>query len=315
MPRSKEDIMIRSTVVLFMALLLPVEALSQDQAAGIAGVVAAGTAVELVKEGFQFTEGPVGTPDGGLYFADVRASIMYRLHPSGDINVFRDNTAAAGGLAFDRAGNLWAVEAEGKRIIRIDSRGAVAVIAAQAAAGQAFLRPNDLIVDRRGGIYVTDPGPIGHKGKAFVYYVQPDGHVLLVSDDIRFPNGITFTLDDKELLVADRRDNIVFAFDIPKSDGNAINKRPFAHLQGIPEGKFSFADGMALDSAGRLYVATLTGIQVFDAGGTYLGTIRVPRQPTNLAFSGPDKRTLYITAREGLYRLIMLSQGPDRPGK
>jgi len=104
-------------------LLLPVEALSQDQAAGIAGVVAPGTTVELVKEGFQFTEGPVGTPDGGLYFTDVRASIMYRLHPSGDINVFRDNTAAAGGLAFDRAGNLLAVEAEGKRIIRIDSRG------------------------------------------------------------------------------------------------------------------------------------------------------------------------------------------------
>jgi len=70
--------MIRSAVVLFMALLLPVEALSQDQAAGIAGVVAPGTTVELVKEGFQFTEGPVGTPDGGLYFTDIPASIMYR---------------------------------------------------------------------------------------------------------------------------------------------------------------------------------------------------------------------------------------------
>src|SRR3990172_7789595 len=192
--------------------------------------------------------------------------------------------------------------------------GAVAVVAAQAAAGQTFLRPNDLIVDRRGGIYVTDPGRIGRKGKAFVYYVRPDGHVLLVSDDIRFPNGLTLTRDEKVLLVADSRDNTIFAFDI-QNDGNAINKRPFAHLQGIPEGKFSFADGMALDSANRLYVATLTGIQVFDAGGTYLGTIRVPRQPTNLAFSGPDKRTLYITAREGLYRLIMLSQGPDRLGK
>jgi len=306
--------MIRSTVVLVMALLLPVQALSQDQAAGIAGVVAAGTAVELVKEGFQFTEGPVGTPDGGLYFTDVRASIMYRLHPLGGINVFRDNTAEAGGLAFDRAGNLLATEAEGKRIIRIDSRGAVAVIAAQAAAGQAFLRPNDLIVDRHGGIYVTDPGPIGHKGKAFVYYVQPDGHVRLVSDDIRFPNGLTLTRDEKVLLAADSRGNTIFAFDI-QNDGNAINRRSFSHLQGIPEGKLSFADGMALDSAGRLYVTSVTGIQVFDAGGTYLGTIRVPRQPANLAFSGPDKRTLYITAREGLYRLIMLSQGPDRPGK
>jgi gluconolactonase len=64
-----------------------------------------------------------------------------------------------------------------------------------------------------------------------------------------------------------------------------------------------------------LYVTTVTGIQVFDASGRYLGTIAVPRQPANLAFAGPDKRTLYITARDGLYRLRMLSQGPDRSGK
>ena len=221
-------------------------------------------------------------------------------------------TAETSGLAFDREGNLLTLEAEGKRIIRIDSRGAIAVIAAQAATDQAFLRPNDLIVDRRGGIYVTDPGRIGRKGKAFVHYVRPDGHVLLVSDDIRFPNGITLALDEKVPLVADSRDNKVFAFDV-QSDGNAINRHSFAQLQGIPQGKFSSADGMALDSAGRLDVATLIGIQVFDAEGGYLGT--VPRQPRNLAFSRPDKRTPYITAREGLYRAAMLSRGQGRPRK
>jgi len=306
--------MLRLTVVLALSLLLAVEAVSQDRVLGIPGVVAAGATVELVKEGFQFTEGPVGTPDGGLYFTDVRANVMYRLDPSGGINVFRDNTAAANGLAFDRGGNVLAVEGEGKRVIRIDSRGIVAAVAGQAAGGQAFLRPNDLIVDRRGGIYVTDPGPRGHQGKAFVYYIRSDGHVLLVSDEIRRPNGLTLTRDEKMLLVADTLGNIVFAFDI-RTDGSAVNKRPFASLQGIPDGKPSIADGVALDSDGRLYVTTVTGVQVFDATGTYLGTIAVPRQPTNLAFSGPDKRTLYITAREGLYRLRMLSQGPDRPGK
>ena len=70
-----------------------------------------------------------------------------------------------------------------------------------------------------------------------------------------------------------------------------------------------------LDRAGRLYVTSLVGVQVFDAKGTYLGTIKVPRQPSNVAFAGPDKKTLYITARQGLYRMQMLSQGPDRPGK
>jgi gluconolactonase len=72
---------------------------------------------------------------------------------------------------------------------------------------------------------------------------------------------------------------------------------------------------MGLDRDGRLYVTTIRGIQVFDARGGYLGTISVPRQPSNVAFAGPDKRTLYISARPAIYRLKMLSQGPERLGK
>ena len=121
-------------------------------------------------------------------------------------------------------------------------------------------------------------------------------------------------LDGKVLLVDDTHGNTIFAFDV-QADGSAVNKRSFARLQGIPEGQPSMADGMALDNNGRVYVTTVTGIQVFTANGEYLGTIPVPRQPANVAFAGADKRTLYITAREGLYRLQMLSQGPDRPGK
>jgi gluconolactonase len=86
-------------------------------------------------------------------------------------------------------------------------------------------------------------------------------------------------------------------------------------LHDIPAGKESGADGVALDREDRAYITTVTGIQVFDAGGRYLGTIKVPRQPANVGFAGPDKRALYITAREGLYRLKMLAQGPDRMGK
>ena len=72
---------------------------------------------------------------------------------------------------------------------------------------------------------------------------------------------------------------------------------------------------MAVDREDRIYVSSLTGVQVFDKAGRYLGTIHVPRQPANVAFAGPNKRTLFITAREGLYRLPMLAQGPERLGK
>jgi gluconolactonase len=287
---------------------------STRRAWGIPNVVAPGARVELVRDGFQFTEGPVGTPDGGLYFTDLRASVIYRLDPTGEIHVVRDKSAAANGLGLDRGGELLAAEGAGARVIRIDRRGAVATVAPRAGAEPVFLRPNDLIVDRQGGIYVTDPGPGGHREKAFVYYIRPDGRMLLVSDEVSQPNGLTLTRNETVLLVSDTVDDVVFAFDVQR-DGTVTNRRPFAKLRGIPRGKPSTADGIALDSDGRLYVTTVTGIQVFDASGRYLGTIAVPRQPANLAFAGPDKRTLYITARDGLYRLRMLSQGPDRSGK
>lgn len=301
-------------VTLLFLVAVDVRAQEPLRVAGIPGVVAAGAIVELVKEDFKFTEGPVVTPDGSLYFTDIRANRIYRLDPSGAIEVFRENTNGANGLALDPSGNLVAVEGDGKRVIRMDRRGTVTAVATSATAGQVFLRPNDLIVDRRGGIYVTDPGPGDNAGKAFVYYIRPDGHVILVSDEISRPNGLTLTLDGKVLLVDDTRGQTIFAFDV-QADGTAVNRRAFARAHGIPEGKPSVADGMALDSNGRVYVTTVAGVQVFAASGEYLGTIPVPRQPSNLAFGGADKRMLYITAREGVYRLQMLSQGPDRSGK
>jgi gluconolactonase len=86
-------------------------------------------------------------------------------------------------------------------------------------------------------------------------------------------------------------------------------------LRDIPPGAESGADGMAIDRDDRVYITTVAGVQVFDAAGRYLGTIKSARQGANVAFAGPDKRTLYITAREGLYRIKTLAQGPDRLGK
>jgi len=308
--------MLHVTFGFALVLLLITSARAQELArvTAIPGVVAAGAVVELVKEGFQFTEGPVATSDESVYFTDIPANRIYRLSATGAIEVFREKTAAANGLALDPAGNLVAVEGDGKRVIRMDRSGNVTPVAATAAGGRPFLRPNDLIVDRRGGIYVSDPGPRENTAKAFVYYVRPDGQVILVSDEIARPNGLTLTLDGKVLLVDDTRGDTIFAFDV-QPDGSAVNKRPFGRLRGMPTGQPSVADGMALDSEGRVYVTTVTGIQVLAANGDYLGTIPVPRQPSNLAFGGAERRTLYITAREGVYRLRMLSQGADRPGK
>src|SRR5258707_57059 len=135
--------------------------------------------------------------------------------------------------------------------------------------------------------------------------LAPGVEVELVQEGFVFtagPLGVTLTRAGKPLTVDAPIGPAVFAYEV-QSDGTVKNKRTFAQLRDIPEGKESGADGLALDNEGRLYITTLPGVQVFDAGGQYLGTIKVPRQSANVAFAGPDKRTLYITAREGLYRV------------
>jgi len=284
--------------------------------AGIPGVVAPGVQPELVQEGFVFTEGPVGTADGGLYFSDVRANQTYRLDPNGKITMVREHTNGANGLALAHDGSLLAAEGDGKKISRWtrDWRGTTLT---ESFDGKPFLAPNDLIVDAKGGIYFTDPGPrpLVPGRKAYLFYLPAGAkQPLLLDDQIVRPNGLTLTNDRKTLIVDDTVGDTVFAFDV-QPDGTVKNKRPSARLHDTPPGQESGADGMALDREDRVYITTVVGVQVFDNAGQYLGTIKVPRQPANVAFSGPDKRTLYITAREGLYRVKMLSQGPDRLGK
>jgi len=283
---------------------------------GIAGVVAPGVMPELVQEGFVFTEGPVGTPDGGLYFSDIRPNRIHYLDPGGKISLVREQTNGANGLALTRDGDLIAAEGEGKRISKRSRDGMVTTVT-EGIAGKPFLSPNDVLVDAKGGIYITDPGPrpVVPGRTAYVYYLPVGAKEPVVLDDqIARPNGVMLTRDGKTLIVNDTLGPTVYAYDV-LPDGGVKKKRTFAQLLDIPEGKESGADGMALDREDRLYVTTVAGVQVFDAAGKHLGTIKVPRQPANAGFAGPDKRVLYITAREGLYRINMLAQGPDRIGK
>jgi gluconolactonase len=167
-------------------------------------------------------------------------------------------------------------------------------------------------------VYFTDPlmraategtnvKPMGN-----VYYIRPDGRLLLIDKEIARPNGITLSLDEKTLYVNDGLGVDVFAFDV-QPDGSAGNKRSFVKLREPitdAQGTRSRADGMAVDSAGRLYVATGSGIQVINPRGEYLGIIRVPSIMNSIAFAGPNRQTLYLTGRDSLYRIQMIASGP-----
>ena len=299
----------RSTAFAACLILAAHEAL----ATGIPGVIAPNVMAELVSEAFVNTGGPLGTPDGGLYFSDTAAHRTYYLDQQGYITVERERTERSNGLAFTPEGDLVFAEGGVPRISKKTDRGYISL-----TTGFRLFQPNDLIVDAKGGIYFTDPGPrpVVPGLKVFVYYLPPGSMTpVAIEDSIPRPNGLTLTPDGKTLIVDDTIGTTVYAYDV-EPDGGVTNKRAFAELRDIAMGEESIADGMAIDSESRLYVTTIRGIQVFDRAGTYLGTIEVPRQPSNLAFSGyTDKSTLYITAKQGLYSVKMLSQGPERLGK
>jgi gluconolactonase len=291
------------------------------QQSAIPDVIADGARVELIRGGFQGLEGPVATPDGGLYFSDIPANRIYKLvDATGAISVWRENTRGTNDLFLVRDGRLLGAESGGARIIAVTPDGRVTALATE-SAGKPLRSPNDLIPDRKGGVYFTDPAPrpapnVAPREPGNVNYIRPDGRVLLLDGQIARPNGVTLSLDEKTLYVDDTEGEYVYAFDV-QPDGGVRNKRPFVKLREPEQGSLglrSRADGMALDSAGRLYVATASGVQVIDPQGQYLGTIRVPSVVRNLAFAGPQRQTLYMTALESLYRVRMVSQGPtERP--
>jgi gluconolactonase len=283
----------------------------------IPGVLAPGAVPELVQEGFVFTEGPLGTADGGLYFSDIRVSKVFHVDAGGKISLVRENTNGANGLALTREGELLFAEGDGKRISRRNKDGGSITTVTEGPPGVPLLAPNDLIVDSKGGIYFTDPGPrpVVPGRPTYVYYLPSGaGQPILLDGGVARPNGLTLTSDGKTLIVDDTLNPTVFAYDV-QPDGSVKNKRPFTQLRDIPAGSESGADGIAIDRDDRAYITTVTGVQVFDPKGEYLGTIKVARQPANAAFAGADKQTLYITAREGLYRVRTLAKGPNRLGK
>lgn len=269
----------------------------------IPGVIAAGTRVQVVKEGFASVEGPIGLPDGHLLFADENA--VRRIdHRSDAVSTLLEETHV-NALALDALGRLIGAGRQGVSVIHPKDRVAV-------LAGGPNVRPNDLVVDRKGGVYFTVSVGTPDSGPG-VFYVPAGGRAFQVVDDVKYPNGILLSRDERTLFLNNSRGEYLLAFDV-QPDGSLRNQRNFAHypvLGKTPEGDLtSGADGLAIDGEGRLYAAaTIAGVYVLSPEGVLLGTIQLPRQPQNLAFAGPDKRTLYIVGRGSVFKVRMVAQG------
>lgn len=300
-------------------------------ATDIPGVVKGGTKVQVVIASVpghgapgatvQGTEGPIALPDGTMAFCETILGRVAKVENDGHESILVDEAQAnaPNGLSWDSKGRLiGATTATGHTGVQsIYPQGSEAVVADK-FEGKPFVRPNDLIVNKEGGVYFTDPANVPNPAlPPAVYYVPAGGgRVIKVADGIEFPNGVTLSLDEKILYVNNTQGEYVLAFDVQK-DGSLGNRRNFAKYEDLTTtgGKVNGGgDGFTIDTKGRVYAAAGGSVQVFSPQGKLLGKIPFSRRPQNLTFAGPDMRTLYVVGGGAVFKVQMTAQGIRRRG-
>ena len=267
----------------------------------IPGVIAGNAKWERAWSGPMTADGMTGTPDGALLFAQEQSNSIRKLWPDGKEWVQWPYIYGAGAVSIDAAGRTFTVErtctdpglrpvssacADNTRVVQLTPERKV--LASTFADGKPLGRLNDVAADGVGGAFFTQTG---------VYHAGADGKVSVVAEgNGMFTNGLVLSTDNKTLYVTNR--TTIVAFDVA-ADGSTSNRRDFATLGSEPQGSFG-ADGLAVDSEGRLYATAGAGIYVFDKAGKQLGVIPTPRAPITLAFAGADRKTLYVGMMGGV---------------
>ncbi len=308
-----------------------VEVLRADPA--IDRIVPANAKIYKLAEGFQFTEGPVWARDGGyLNFSDPNANTIYKFKPSGnnapgELSVFRTPSGYSGadiaeygqpgsnGLTLDAQGRLTINEHGNRRVTRLEKDGSFTVLA-EKFEGKRLNSPNDLVFRSDGTLFFTDP-PFGlpkffddarkelpYSGVFSIY----KGKLQLAARDLKGPNGIAFSPDEKYLYVTnwDEKKKVVMRYEVER-DGALKNGAVFFDMTSAP-GEDAL-DGMKVDREGNLYVSGPGGLWIISAAGKHLGTIVAPKHPHNMAWGDDDGKTLYLCARSGLYRIRLNIEG------
>ena len=267
---------------------------TETTAHAIPGVVAEGTKVTIVKDGLRSSEGPITMPDGSVLFTEPGASVVHKIDKDGKLSVYAEDTNRANGLALDSKGRLIATTAD-----------SIAVLSpTKSVIAKMPSRPNDLVIDKKDRIWFTMPSDKPSK----VYMVPASGGQPTPMGEAASAHGIVLSPDEKVLYSADSSGEYLIAFDIT-ADGKLTNKRNFGKYDGLNGAKESHADGVAVDSEGRVYVGIAPGVAVFDKSGKSLGVIPTSQRPQNLAFGGPNKQTLYIATPSCLFSLKTLAKG------
>lgn len=299
-----------------------------------AGLVVSGT--EATRAALVcFFEGPAVDAEGNVFFSDIVSNRILKMNAKGEISDFRSDSGRANGNAFDAQGRLVTCEGSGlgpggrRRVVRTDMKTGETTVLTERYEGKRYNSPNDVCVDGKGRIWFTDPRYGDRSDRELdsegIYRIDAEGRVARAIGNraVQKPNGIAVAPDGNTLYVADSNDEVggnrkIWAFQL-SAEGEPSNRRL---LYDFEQGRGG--DGIRTDMQGNVWIAAgiqkprppgevtdiPAGIYVVNPQGKLLGRIPIPEDyVTNLAFGGPDRKTLYVTAGTSIYKVPVTVSG------
>lgn len=275
-------------------------------------VIADGAKLIRLSNQYSFTEGPAVDKNGDIYFTDQPNNKIIKWSATDNsLTVFMDDAGRSNGMYFDKKGNLITCADLDNQLWLIDKNKKVTILVKN-HNGKLLNGPNDLWIDKKGGIYITDPlyvrdywkrNPEMQQEARCVYYLKSDKKELIrVADHLLQPNGIIGTPDNKLLYVADIDDKKVYRYDI-QNDGSLTNRFLFANIN---------SDGMTIDNKGNIYTTNADGVSIFNSKGEKIEQIPTGEKWTaNVTFGGKKRDKLFITASTSVFIIDMKVKGVE----
>ena len=286
--------------------------------------------IELLAEGFDWAEGPVWVDRlNGVLFSDVPNNKVYMwnekkglsifIEPSGMTNYSPTNKSdGSNGLALDKNGNLILCQHGDRTIARLKKwnfKNPSFDIIVEKYEGKRLNSPNDLVFDKSGSIYFTDPpyglkiqddDPLKELNFNGIYRWSESKGIELLSKSMKRPNGIILSEDEKTVYVgnSDKDNNVIIAFDNNKN--GLVNERVFFDGNKLSKNRVGLFDGLKLHSSGIIFTTGPGGVLLLDSKGKHLGTIMPGKATANCAFDS-DESYLYLTSDNVLARIKLKS--------